>query len=90
MEGELQFLSRTGPFSIPVRALTKKCLVSLSPSAVDFGAVCLREKAIRRLTLSNAGALPTHFCFSALTDKRSLQVPPRPPVCLQRCRGGAQ
>ena len=72
--GEMEFLSQTGPFSIPVRCLTKKCIVSVDKAEVDFGRVCVGETVRGQVTLRNSGALPTKFWFAAIVKKPSLQV----------------
>ena len=72
--GTIEMASQTGYFSIPVKCLTKKCLVMADKTSVDFGAVCLGEAVHKRIILRNEGALPTNF---SLTDKLShtLEVP---------------
>ena len=79
--GEIEFLSQTGPFSIPVRCLTKKCLVSVDETEVDFGPVCVGETVCKQVTISNSGALSTEFWFAAVVEKPSLQVY----VCMSVC-----
>lgn len=56
-------LSQTGPFVIPVSCLTKKCLVTLNKTVVEFGRVCVGETARKTVVLTNKGALPTKFTF---------------------------
>ncbi len=58
-------LSQTGPFTIPVACLTKKCLISADRVVVDFGRVCVGETVRRKVTLTNSGALPTNFNFES-------------------------
>ena len=59
--GSIEMVSQTGHFSIPLKCLTKKCLVSADKTSMDFGNVCLGETVCRRITLTNEGALPTTF-----------------------------
>ena len=59
--GSIEMVSQTGHFSIPLKCLTKKCLVSADKTSVDFSSVCLGETVCRRITLTNEGALPTTF-----------------------------
>ena len=64
--GSIEMVSQTGYFSIPVRCLTKKCLIMADKATVSFGSICLGETVRRRIMLKNEGALPTHF---KLADK---------------------
>ena len=61
-------LSQTGPFTIPVKCLTKKCLISADKTVVEFGRVCVGETVRRHVTLTNAGALPTKFTFGPKSE----------------------
>ena len=60
--------SQTGYFSIPVKCLTKKCLVTADKTSVEFGGICVGETVRRRITLRNEGAISTNF---QITDKLS-------------------
>ena len=53
--------SQTGPFSIPIKCLAKKCLVSADCNQVDFGQVCVGETVRKEVTLWNKGALATDY-----------------------------
>ena len=57
-------VAQTGHFSIPLKCLTKKCLVSADKTSLDFGSVCLGETVHKRITFTNEGALPTSFKFT--------------------------
>ena len=59
--GSIEMVSQTGHFSIPLKCLSKKCLISTDKTSLDFGSVCLGESVCRRITLTNEGALPTTF-----------------------------
>eukprot|EP01063_Lacrimia_lanifica_P014053 TRINITY_DN2070_c0_g1_i1.p1 TRINITY_DN2070_c0_g1~~TRINITY_DN2070_c0_g1_i1.p1 ORF type:complete len:1151 (+),score=450.30 TRINITY_DN2070_c0_g1_i1:54-3455(+) len=65
---EIRFLAKTGPFSIPLIATTKKVEVSVTPEPIEgvgrlvsFDHVVLAEHATRTITISNAGALATRL-----------------------------
>ena len=71
-------LTQTGPFSIPVRCTTRKCIVRATGSEgdgggeedsveVDFGRVCVGETVRRSILLHNDGALPTEFSITPST-----------------------
>ena len=61
MDGNVEMLSQTGPFAIPVQCRTKRCQVELQHSQVDFDQVFIGETAKRHVTIHNAGALPTLY-----------------------------
>ncbi len=65
IHGGIEMLSQTGPFTIPVACLTKKCLISADRLVVDFGRVCVGETVRRKVTLTNSGSLPTNFKFES-------------------------
>ena len=69
--GHIDMLSQTGPFTIPVKCITKKCLITADKTEVNFGKVCLGETVRRQIVLSNKGALPTRFAFGP----KSLEPP---------------
>lgn len=54
-------LAQTGAFSIPIKCLMKRCVVSIDRTEVDFGSVCVGESVWQKVTLQNAGALSTKF-----------------------------
>ena len=59
--GEMSLLSQTGVFTIPVVCRTKKCAMSVSEDAVDFGHIYLGEKRTKKVVLKNAGSLGTSW-----------------------------
>ncbi|XP_053705397.1 cilia- and flagella-associated protein 74-like isoform X2 [Synchiropus splendidus] len=61
MEGEILFAAAAGPFSVPVRCTTKKCEVQVDSQTVDFGSQLVGQNISRTITLTNKGALATHF-----------------------------
>lgn len=66
MDGHVEFLSQTGPFSVPVRCQAKKCQVKLDRGQVEFDHVCVGDTSKRRVTIHNTGALPTLFTVTAM------------------------
>ena len=81
LEGEIEMLTQTGPFSIPVVCTTRKCIVRATEVGrkgdegggggggecveVDFGKVCVGEREQRSVILHNDGALPTDFTVTS-------------------------
>ncbi|KAK7093572.1 cilia- and flagella-associated protein 74-like [Littorina saxatilis] len=68
--GEVNFLSQTGPFSIPLHCTTKKCDLQLDVNMIDFGTTVIGEMMKRSFTLSNRGALGTKFDFFKVTGMK--------------------
>ncbi|KAK4473807.1 hypothetical protein MN116_003141, partial [Schistosoma mekongi] len=68
LTGEIEFLSPTGPFSIPFKATVKKCEFSVDCSVVDFGEVIIGETVSRSIKLTNSGAKGSNFTFKALSE----------------------
>ncbi|XP_076472381.1 cilia- and flagella-associated protein 74-like isoform X2 [Babylonia areolata] len=68
--GEVNFLSQTGPFSIPLRCTTKKCDLQLDVGLIDFGTMVIGETVRRSFTLTNRGALGTKFDFFKVTGMK--------------------
>lgn len=68
--GEVNFLSQTGPFSIPLRCTTKKCDLSVDTHVVEFGTTVIGETLKRTFTLTNNGALGTKYEFFKLTGSK--------------------
>ena len=64
LEGCIELLSQTGPFSIPVKCLTKRCVIACEEKVVQFGEVCIGETVQRSVTLYNKGALSTKFTLA--------------------------
>ena len=74
-------VSQTGPFSIPVRCSTRKCIVGVEEEGggeigergegreVDFGKVCVGETVRRCVILHNHGFLSTNFTVTATTHE---------------------
>lgn len=61
----IEMLADTGPFFIPIRCQTKKAVMSVASTQIDFGpGVILAESASRALTISNEGALDVEYSFS--------------------------
>ncbi|XP_019852101.1 PREDICTED: cilia- and flagella-associated protein 74-like isoform X2 [Amphimedon queenslandica] len=66
--GSVDFMSQTGPFSINVKCLIKRCLVVVNKSEIEFGPICIGETIKRSVTVHNNGALPTDFTFLPLSE----------------------
>ena len=64
VEGEIQFMSQTGPYSVAVKCMTKKCLMSLVRKELDFGALCIGETHRLNAVVLNAGALSTEYTIT--------------------------
>ena len=69
LSGSISMLAQTGPFTIPVRCLTKKCIIAVDSVEVDFGKVCVGETIRRSVAIRNSGALPTHFQLMPLAPQ---------------------
>ncbi|KAL3862108.1 hypothetical protein ACJMK2_008101 [Sinanodonta woodiana] len=74
LEGEVKFLSQTGPFSIPMKFSTKKCDLSVDISTVQFGTTVIGETLKKTITLTNKGALGTNFEFFKVTGMKGRDV----------------
>ncbi|XP_042199680.1 cilia- and flagella-associated protein 74 isoform X1 [Callorhinchus milii] len=66
LEGEVMFLAQTGPFSVLLKCATKKCDLFVDNNFIDFGTYVVGETVTRSITLTNRGALGTHFQFAKL------------------------
>ena len=69
LEGEISFLAQTGPFSVPIRCVTKKCRVSVSSSCIEFRPACVGETRKRTIRLTNDGALGTDYEIRPLSGR---------------------
>ncbi|XP_038149035.1 cilia- and flagella-associated protein 74 [Cyprinodon tularosa] len=69
VEGELEFGSSLGPFSVPVRCTTKKCIPEVDCQLVDFGSQVVGQTISRTITLRNKGALATFFSLDTSTHR---------------------
>ncbi|XP_041377895.1 cilia- and flagella-associated protein 74-like isoform X2 [Gigantopelta aegis] len=70
LEGEVNFVAQTGPFSIPLKCTTKKCYLVLDSYMVDFGTTVIGENLRRSFILINKGALGTKFEFYKVTGMK--------------------
>ena len=76
-------LAQTGPFSIAVKCLRRKCLLSVDQEALVFKTVCIGETVCQRVTVSNTGAIPTAFHVTSLSGKPQVHNHrPFPLLCL--------
>ncbi|KAJ8386870.1 hypothetical protein AAFF_G00165710 [Aldrovandia affinis] len=78
LDGEVQFLSAAGPFAVPLKCTIKKCALAVDSSLIDFGAHVVGETISRTITLTNQGAVGTHFILvpSACSEPRQLLSKP--------------
>ncbi|XP_068589913.1 cilia- and flagella-associated protein 74 isoform X3 [Cebidichthys violaceus] len=67
LEGEVQFASAVGPFSVPVRCTIKKCDLEVDSQFIDFGSHVVGQTISWTITLTNKGALPTLFSLDTST-----------------------
>ncbi|XP_036960629.1 cilia- and flagella-associated protein 74 isoform X2 [Acanthopagrus latus] len=79
LEGEVQFASAMGPFSVPVRCTIKKCDLEVDSQFIDFGLHVVGQTISRTVTLTNKGALATHFSLDTAAclspESSHVQVP---------------
>ncbi|CAM9153718.1 unnamed protein product, partial [Lampetra planeri] len=68
LEGEVQFASTMGQFSVPVRCSKKKCELEVDSQFIDFGSHIVGQTISRTITLSNKGALATLFSLDTSTS----------------------
>ncbi|NWV19460.1 CFA74 protein, partial [Origma solitaria] len=61
LEGEVMFMARTGPFSVPLKCTAKTCILALDKELIDFGSLVVGETISRTISLTNSGALGTKF-----------------------------
>ncbi|XP_060913194.1 cilia- and flagella-associated protein 74 [Labrus mixtus] len=61
LEGEVQFSSAVGPFSVSVRCTTKRCDMEVDERFIDFGMHVVGQAISRTIILTNKGALATLF-----------------------------
>ncbi|XP_013404073.1 cilia- and flagella-associated protein 74-like, partial [Lingula anatina] len=74
LEGEVNFLAQTGPFSIPIKCTTKKCDLSVDTRVIDFGTTVIGETLKRTFTLTNNGALGTRFEFVKISGMKQRNI----------------
>ncbi|XP_063321127.1 cilia- and flagella-associated protein 74 [Pelmatolapia mariae] len=81
LEGELQFASALGPFFVPIRCTVKKCILKVDSQFIDFGSHVVGQTISRSITLTNKGALATHFSLDSSTclspETSYVQMPPQ-------------
>ncbi|XP_077401217.1 cilia- and flagella-associated protein 74 isoform X6 [Vanacampus margaritifer] len=61
LEGEVDFASAAGRFSVPVRCIIKRCDLEVDNQFIDFGSHVVGQTISRTITLTNKGALATRF-----------------------------
>ncbi|XP_030278233.1 cilia- and flagella-associated protein 74 isoform X3 [Sparus aurata] len=79
LEGEVQFASAVGPFSVPVQCTIKNCDLEVDSQFVDFGLHVVGQTISRTVTLTNKGALATLFSLDTAAclspESSHVQVP---------------
>ncbi|KFW01637.1 Uncharacterized protein KIAA1751, partial [Eurypyga helias] len=75
LEGEVMFLSKTGPFSVPLKCTAKRCILALDKELIDFGSHVVGERISRTINLTNSGALGTRFKVQTSADDGSTCKP---------------
>ncbi|KAG7472773.1 hypothetical protein MATL_G00112620 [Megalops atlanticus] len=78
LDGEVQFLSSAGPFAVPLKCTIKKCALAVDSSLIDFGTHVVGQTISRTITLTNQGALGTHFILVPSVCCSPLQPLPKP------------
>ncbi|XP_056155745.1 cilia- and flagella-associated protein 74 [Lampris incognitus] len=73
LEGEVQFISATGPFSVLIRCTIKKCDLEVDSHLIDFGTHVVDQTVSRTITLTNRGALGTMFSLDISTCPENSQ-----------------
>ena len=72
--GSIYCESQTGPVAIPVYCWTKKSVVVVSSTRVDFPTTCLGETRVIGIRLANSGSLATKYEISELNNESSLGI----------------
>ncbi|KAI4895097.1 hypothetical protein NFI96_026229 [Prochilodus magdalenae] len=67
LEGEVQFQSAAGPFSVIIKCTRKKCEMVVDSSLIDFGTHVVGQTISRIITLTNRGALGTRYALAPLS-----------------------
>ncbi|KAG7226924.1 hypothetical protein INR49_022219 [Caranx melampygus] len=79
LEGEIQFASAGGPFSVPVRCTIKKCDLVVDSQFINFGSHVIGQTISQSITLTNKGALATQFSLDTAAkpspDRSHAQLP---------------
>nr|XP_015192719.1 PREDICTED: cilia- and flagella-associated protein 74 isoform X1 [Lepisosteus oculatus]XP_015192720.1 PREDICTED: cilia- and flagella-associated protein 74 isoform X1 [Lepisosteus oculatus] len=78
LDGKVQFLSQTGPFSVSLKCTIKKCELAVDNSLIDFGTHVVGETISRVITLTNRGTLGTHFILVPSSDSGPVQLVSEP------------
>ncbi|XP_030641105.1 cilia- and flagella-associated protein 74 [Chanos chanos] len=71
LDGEVQFQSATGPFSVVVKCSKKTCNMVVDSSFIDFGAHVVGQTISRTITLTNRGAMGTHYTLVPISSNPS-------------------
>ncbi|XP_048873042.1 cilia- and flagella-associated protein 74 isoform X2 [Brienomyrus brachyistius] len=82
LDGEIQFVSATGHFSVPLKCTTKKCVLAVDHTFLDFGSHVVGETLSRTITLTNRGALGTRFVLAPSADPQPIPSTLDKQVCV--------
>ncbi|XP_035863811.1 cilia- and flagella-associated protein 74 isoform X3 [Sander lucioperca] len=74
LEGEVQFASAMGPFSVPVRCTIKRCDLEVDSQFIDFGSHVVGQTISWTITLTNKGALATLFSLDTCLSPETSHV----------------
>ncbi|XP_039657369.1 cilia- and flagella-associated protein 74 isoform X5 [Perca fluviatilis] len=74
LEGEVQFASAVGPFSVPVRCTIKRCDLEVDSQFIDFGSHVVGQTISWTITLTNKGALATLFSLDTCLSPETSHV----------------
>ncbi|XP_051508831.1 cilia- and flagella-associated protein 74 [Myxocyprinus asiaticus] len=66
LDGVIQFQSATGSFSVNIKCSKKKCEIVVDRCLVDFGTHVVGQTVSRIITLTNRGALSTHYTLTPI------------------------
>ncbi|KAM4609911.1 cilia- and flagella-associated protein 74 [Polymixia lowei] len=67
MEGEVQFASAAGSFSVAIKCTIKRCDLEVDSHLIDFGTHVVGQTISRTITLTNRGAMGTLFSLDTST-----------------------
>ncbi|XP_023649466.2 cilia- and flagella-associated protein 74 isoform X1 [Paramormyrops kingsleyae] len=82
LDGEIQFVSAAGIFTVPLKCTTKKCVLAVDHTFLDFGSHVVGETLSRTITLTNQGALGTGFVLAPSADPQPIPSTLDKQVCV--------
>ncbi|XP_077581620.1 cilia- and flagella-associated protein 74 [Stigmatopora nigra] len=78
LEGEVDFASAAGRFSVAVKCTIKRCDLEVDNQFIDFGSHVVGQTILRTITLTNKGALATRFSLDTtkpVPEIHQVQIP---------------